>query len=526
MTAEQFARARPRRAPGFTELVRRHQLPVFGAAALALGLAAPFAFAPMHLLPVLFLSLGGLFLLLERTASVRGAFLLGWLFGIGSFAVGLGWITEAFAVDADRFGALALPALIALAGGLGVFPALALAAARALAGQANGGRLFTAYAACWASGEWLRGTVLTGFPWNLAGHAWGFADAPLQLAAWFGIYGLGLVTVAAATLPALAIASRRWWPLGAGLAGLALVWGFGVARLALPLPPDLDGVQLRLVQTDVAQSLKWAPMERARNFAELIALSRMPGASPASPTHLIWPETAVPFLVAEEPAVRAAIAAVVPPGGAVITGSVRRAPDFAERPSMRNSLLVIDEAGEVLGGFDKVRLVPFGEYVPLREWLPGVPKLTNGAVDFSPGPPPTSLPVPGLPAVWPLICHEAIFPGRLSDRGPAAGWILTVTNDAWFGRSSGPHQHALAARLRAVELGLPMLRVANGGISFVTDAYGRERARVPLGTSGTLDTALPAALPGGTLYGRAGNLPFLGAMLIILIILATKGRRR
>ena len=497
------------------------------AAALALGLAAPLAFAPFHLLPLLFLSFGGLFLLLERTASVRSAFLVGWLFGLGSFVAGLGWITEAFAVDADRFGALPVPALIALASGLGVFPAMALAAARALSGQANGARLLIAYLVCWACGEWLRGTVLTGFPWNLAGHAWGFADAPLQLAAVLGIYGLGLVTVAICALPALALATRRWWPLGASLAGLVLLWIYGVARLAVPLPPDLDGVRLRLVQTDVAQSLKWEPTERARNFAELIALSTAPGAWPAGPTHLIWPETAVPFLVAEEPAVRAAIADVVPSGGAVITGAVRRAPNFDERPSMRNSLLVIDGAGEILGGFDKVRLVPFGEFIPLREWLPGVPKLTDGAVDFSPGPTPTALPVPGLPAVWPLICYEAIFPARLPGVGPAAGWILTVTNDAWFGRSRGPHQHALAARVRAVELGLPMLRAANGGISFVTDAYGRERARLPLGTSGALDTALPAALPGGTPYGRVGDLPFLGAIIIILIVLtATRQWRR
>lgn len=514
----------PASADAATRPQRRAML-LRGASALGLGLLTPLAFAPLHLLPALFIGFGGLFLLLERTPSIRGAFLLGWLFGLGSFAVGLSWITEAFSVDAERFGALAWPALGALAGGLALFPAIALAAARGVAGQAGGGRLLAAFAACWSAGEWLRGTVLTGFPWNLAGHAWGFADAPLQLAALVGIHGLGLATVLVATLPALAMSARRLWPSLAAVLGAASLWGFGALRLGQPLPPDLPDVRLRLVQPDVAQSLKWAPEERARILGDLLALSRAPGRAGA-PTHVIWPETAVPYLVAEEASVRAAMATAVPPGGALVTGAVRRAPDFATQPAMRNSVLVLDETGTVVGdGYDKVRLVPFGEYVPLREWLPGVPKLTDGATDFSPGPPPVALPVPGLPPALALICYEAIFPGRLPAAGPAPGWLLTVTNDAWFGTSAGPHQHALAARLRSVELGLPMVRVANGGISFVTDAFGRERARLPLGARGVLDSPLPAALQDGTPYGRFGDTPLLAALAVLLAgLVLTRGR--
>jgi apolipoprotein N-acyltransferase len=496
-----------------------------GAAALGLGLLTPLAFAPLHLLPALSVGFGGLFLLLQRTPSIREAFLLGWLFGLGSFVVGLSWIAEAFSVDAERFGALAWPALGALASTLALFPATALGAARAVAGQAGGGRLLLAFCACWSTGEWLRGTVLTGFPWNLAGHAWGFADAPLQLAALVGIHGLGLATILVATLPALAFSARRLWPASAAVLGVAGLWMFGALRFNQPAPPDLPGIRLRLVQPEVAQSLKWAPEERARIVGELLALSRAAGTG-ATPTHVIWPETAVPYLVAEDAAVRAALRTAVPGGGALITGAVRRAPDFATRPAMRNSVLVLDEAGTVVGdGYDKVRLVPFGEYVPLRAWLPGVPKLTDGAVDFSPGPSPVTLSVPGLPPALALICYEAIFPGRLPANGPAPGWLLTVTNDAWFGTSAGPHQHALAARLRAVELGLPMVRVANGGISFVTDAFGRERAGLPLGARGVLDTPLPAALPGGTPYGRFSDAPLLAALAILLTALVLTRRR-
>ena len=495
------------------------------AAGLVLGAVTPLAFAPLYLLPAFLLGFGGLFLLLERTRSVRGAFLLGWLFGLGNFAVGLGWITEAFAVDAESFGALALPSLAALSAGLALFPALSLAAARWVAGPRRGVRLLVAFAICWTAGEWLRGTILTGFPWNLAGHVWGFADAPLQLAAFIGIHGVGLATILLAALPAFALSVRRVWPLGIAAACLALLWAGGAARLVVPLPPDLPDVRLRLVQPDVAQSLKWAPSESARILADLLVLSRVPGASGAEPTHLLWPETAVPYLIAEEPAVRAALSDVVPPAGALVTGGVRRSLDATGQPSMRNSVLVLDGAARILSVYDKIRLVPFGEYVPFRAWLPGVPKLTDGAVDFSPGTDPAPLPVPGLPAAMTLICYEAIFPGGGGETGRDAGWILTLTNDAWFGRSWGPHQHALAARIRAVELGLPMVRVANGGISFVTDAHGRVRRSLALGTRGVLDAALPAALPGRTPYARLGDWPLLAVLFAGLISLAATRRK-
>ncbi|MFK4046210.1 apolipoprotein N-acyltransferase [Roseomonas mucosa] len=492
------------------------------AAALALGAASPLALAPLHLLPALFLAFGGLLLLLERTPTVRGALLLGWLFGLGSFAVGLSWITEAFAVDAERFGALALPALIGLSAVLALFPAAGVAAARAVMRGDDAGRggagLLAALAAGWTAAEWLRSVLLTGFPWNLVGTAWGFADAPLQAVSVIGPHGLGLLTVAVAAAPALALGERRWWPpLAASAAGVALLWGFGLLRLAAPLPPDLPGVRLRLVQPDVAQSLKWAPEERERILARLLAMTRAPAAAGAAPTHVIWPETAVPYLVAEQSEVREAMAAALPPGAALLTGAVRRVPDGAGGLSLRNALLVLDGTGEVVSAYDKIRLVPFGEYVPLRRLLSAVPKLTVGSTDFAPGPPRRPLSVPGLPGAWPLICYEAVFPGALPE-GARPGWILTVTNDAWFGTSWGPYQHALAARLRAVELGLPLVRAANGGVSLVTDGYGRVRASLGLGTRGVLDAAFPAAVPGGTHYSWLGDLPFGVAVAMLLVV--------
>lgn len=240
-------------------------------------------------------------------------------------------------------------------------------------------------------------------------------------------------------------------------------------------------------------------------------------------THVIWPETAVPYLVMEQPEVREAMAAALPPGAALITGAIRRVPDGAGGMSLRNAVLTLDWAGEVVAAYDKIRLVPFGEYVPLRRLLSAVPKLTVGSTDFAPGPSRRPLPVPGLPSAWPLICYEAIFPGALPE-GAEPGWILTVTNDAWFGTSWGPYQHALAARLRAVELGLPLVRAANGGVSLVTDGYGRVRASLGLKTRGVLETALPAAVPGGTPYTQLGDLPF-GIMVAALLVFSWLRRR-
>ncbi len=503
-------------------------------AALGLGAALPLALAPLHWLPLLFAAFSGLFLLLERTPGPRAAFALGWLFGLGFFVVGLSWIAESFSVDPARLGGMGLPAVVALSAFLALFPASGCAVARLLAppGSARPA-LLAAFVAAWSGAEWLRGTVLTGFPWNLAGTAWGLANAPLQFASVAGLYGLTLVTVGLAALPALAAPTvadprRRPGPALAAAAGVALLWGFGAWRLSLPDPPDVEGVRLRLVQPEVPQSLKWDPAEAERIVARLLAMSAAPGGAPGgAPTHVVWPESAVPFLVEEDAAGRARIAAAAPHGGALLLGAVRRGTD---RAGPRNALLALDAAGRVAAAYDKVRLVPFGEFLPLRPWLPsGLRKMTAGDTDFVPGAPRAALAAPGLPPLWPLICYEAAFPeapAGLAGEPRAAAWLLTVINDAWFGRSWGPHQHFLAARLRAVELGLPMARAANGGISAVVDARGRVRDALPLGARGVLDAPLPGALP-ATPYAKLGEWPFALAVAALLAgALAARSPRR
>jgi apolipoprotein N-acyltransferase len=279
------------------------------------------------------------------------------------------------------------------------------------------------------------------------------------------------------------------------------------------------GVTLRLVQPNIEQTNKWRDDLRVAQLTKYLELSRRVGTP--TPTHVIWPETATPFFVAHEPRLRRVMADIVPPAGALITGALRSTGPGEIPRRVWNSLHAIDSSGAIVATFDKFHLVPFGEYMPLRSVV-GIGKLTQGGTDFSAGPGVQSLRVPGLPPFSPLICYEVIFPGEVVAAGDRPEWLLNVTNDAWFGISTGPHQHFSSARLRAVEEGLPLVRAANTGISGIIDAYGRVVARLGLGLEGVVDGPLPRAADETTLYARLGNAPILilSFMMIILGLLS------
>jgi apolipoprotein N-acyltransferase len=269
---------------------------------------------------------------------------------------------------------------------------------------------------------------------------------------------------------------------------------------------------LRVVQPNIAQTLKWVPAERARNFERLLELTASPAASGAAPvTHVIWPETAVPFFLERDAGARQAMASVTPSGGGIITGAPRVRTEADGGNRFWNSLHAVDGSGAVVASYNKSHLVPFGEYMPLRGILP-VGGIAAGATDFSSGPGPATLQVPGLPPFSPLICYEVIFPGAVKDSGNRPDWLLNVTNDAWYGNSAGPHQHFAISRVRAVEEGLPLVRSANTGISGIVDGYGRVTAYLALGERGIVDAGLPRALP-ITPYGQVGDI-----ILVVLLM--------
>ncbi len=495
---------------------RRH-----GAAALC-GALASAALPPLHLVPLLIPAFTGLLWLLDGASHRRAAALLGWSFGFGHMLAGLYWIGIAFLVDADRF-ALALPfAVLGMSAGLALFPALAVLAA-AWPGWHGPARV-ALLAAAGLAAELLRAWVLTGFPWNLIGTVWSFAPTMLQSSALTGVWGLSAVTVFAAAAPAVLTGpgAGRGRAAFAALALLlpALVWGGGALRLAMAPAlgaKTVDGVMLRLVQPSIDQASKWVPELRRGHIETQMRLSSGPGTVPgARPvSHVIWAETAVPFRLDGEPKLRNQLAGIVPRDGLLIVGAPRLGGSGTPR-RLWNSLHGLDESGAVVGTYDKHHLVPFGEYTPLRAvlgWL-GLGKLTVGAQGFSAGPGLAALDLPGLPPFSPLICYEAIFPGRVVAEGARARWLLNLTNDAWFGTSSGPYQHFASARIRAVEEGLPIVRVANTGISAVVDPYGRLLGRLRLNQAGVLDSPLPKAAKSVTMYARFGDA--MGLFLIAI----------
>ena len=418
-----------------------------------------------------------------------------------------------------------------MSAGLALFPALAVVAA-AWPGWRGPARV-ALLAAAWLAAEMLRAWVLTGFPWNLIGTVWSFAPTMLQLSALTGVWGLSAMTVFAAAAPAVLIGPGAGPGAGRGRAAFAmlalvlpaLVWGGGALRLAMAPAlgaETVDRVMLRLVQPSIDQASKWVPELRRGHVENQMRLSSGAGADPgAGPgarpvSHVIWAETAVPFLLDGDLELRQQLAGIVPRGGLLIAGAPRIDGSGAQR-RLWNSLHGLDETGAVVGTYDKHHLVPFGEYTPLRAVLGrlGLGKLTVDAQGFRAGPGLATLDLPGLPPFSPLICYEAIFPGRVVAEGARPQWLLNLTNDAWFGTSSGPYQHFAAARVRAVEEGLPLVRVANSGISAVVDPYGRLLGRLGLNQVGVLDSSLPRPAKGVTLYARYGDR--LGLFLIVIL---------
>jgi apolipoprotein N-acyltransferase len=486
---------------------------------LVLGGVATLAFAPVDFVPALVVAISGLLLLTRDVGRARTAFWLGWWFGLGHFTSGLYWIANAFTID-ERFiplipfAALGLPTVVAIYTGL-------VMAALTLLGLSGVGRVL-GFAVLWAGFEWLRGVLFTGFPWNPVASVWSEIATVNQALALIGPWGLGLLTVAVAGLPSAWTARHGKAAVAAGIALVLAGWGYGAWRLSAADSAAVPGVRLRLVQASVPQNLKWEPAQRVSTLVKHLTLTRQTAAVP--PTLVIWPETAVPFIVEWEREVVAAIAEAAPEKGAVVTGTIRIHEGSDRSRAITNGLVAVDRAGQVIGGYDKVHLVPFGEYVPLRPligWLP----MPSGENDLVPGPGLQSLALPGAPPASPLICYEVIFPGAVMPAGERPHWLLNLTNDAWYGVSAGPYQHFAMARMRTVEEGMPLVRAAQNGISAVVDAYGRVTARLGLNEIGVLDADLPRTLP-PTRYARWRDWPALALGVALLLLAFRLGHPR
>jgi len=361
--------------------------------------------------------------------------------------------------------------------------------------------------------EWLRGHIFTGFPWNLPGYGWAASTALLQSTSVLGVYGLSLLTLLfGASFALLANRGRAWWLNAAMTLLFVALWAGGEMRLLAATDATVEGVRLRLVQPSTPQPEKYAPENQLRNWRRLIDLSSLP--TPEQPTHIIWPEAAPPFLLEGIPEVAADIANLTGDSRVLMTGQVRVAQENGRRDSY-NSFAIFGSRGKLIGTYDKFHLVPFGEYVPGGPLLRaiGVTEIA-ASTGFSSGPGPKTMMVPGAPPAGPLICYEIIFPGEVTAE-PRPGWLVNVTDDSWFGPDTGPTQHLLIARVRAIEEGLPIVRAANSGISAVIDAHGRVRASLALGLRDVVDAGLPVALS-PTPFVRYANVILMTLLLMCM----------
>ncbi len=475
-------------------------------AAFVAGALAALAMPPLYWLPLGVLGIAAFVWLWAAAPGPRSALMRGWAWGLGHFAVGSYWIVEAFYVPPAEFALLGLPIVAGLAVVLGFFPGLAAGVSCRLVARwpALGGRYrrLVLLALAWTATEWLRGHLFTGYPWNPLGHVWAFATPLLQGAALFGVYGLGMLTFIVLAAP-----TAGWRASFAALAVVALA-GFGGE---LTMAPVRDGTTLvRIVQPNVLQSEKWRPERRGPQLAQLVEMSRRPGFDHLAA--VIWPEMAVPAIIEPGSPLLAVMAKAVPPSGFLLTGAARSTGQRDD--GVWNSLLVIDGSGAIVAHYDKVHLVPLGEYIPFHKQLAPVAGFI-GRGSFEEGEGRVTLSPASLPSFSPIICYEAIFPGAVTGPGARPQWLLNVTNDAWFGLSSGPYQHLASARLRAVEEGLPMIRAANTGVSAVIDAYGRVLASLDMEQEGIIDYRIPPARA-ATPYSRWGD----WTLLIVVAFLA------
>jgi len=531
----------------------------WAAAGLAGALSA-LAFAPIYATPVLLVTFPALFWLalgpngnalslMEHHAAgrwprIKRAAMCGWWFGFGFHLFGLYWIGSAFLVEADRF-AFAMPfAVTVMPAGLALFSAAALAIASLAPGSAVTRALAMALAMTLA--EWLRGNILTGFPWNTLGYALTQPLILMQSAGIIGIYGLTLFTTIFATLPLVIVANPdggrdriRDISVAVGLIGIPLAAAliYGAVVLSRPMPPMREAIRLRLVQPNIPQVDKFRLDKHRAIFEQTLALSKSTSTSDghtgSTPpiTHLIWPEAAMPFFALRTKPAIDAIAGALAPHQWLIAGTLR-----AERHSpgddmhnfhVFNSTIVLDHNGKLDTSYDKVHLVPFGEYLPFQSALEaiGLTSLTRQRGGFASGATPRRLMrVARLPPLSMMICYEVIFPAMARPTGNRPGLLLNLTNDAWFGPTSGPYQHFQQARVRAVEQGVPLARVANTGISAIIDARGRILRKLGLNQRGVIDSGVPQPVS-PPLYAQFGDRLFWlmwSAVAAIVVILSRR----
>lgn len=472
---------------------------------IILGALGTFGFAPFYLFPLTILSFTLFLLLLERSPFQERPFWAGFLFSFGHFLGGTYWLANCFKVVGLWYVMpvvwSALPGFLALAHAFGVWGSVRLTTIPIA-------RVFL-FSAFWSMLNYVTGTwILGGFPWVLPGYIWGISV--LQVTSIIGIYGLSFLTLILMTC----LVSRS--PLFIFMNAVSFLGLYMGGQVVLKNnPTTFTDVNIRLIQGSIPQDHKWLTEYFYENFNHHMVLSTLEAEKPLTVT--IWSEASIPAYVEEYPSIQQALAQAVPANGYLFVGGPRR--NLHNPEEIYTSFFALNPQGQILETYDKVHLVPFGEYVPYKKFLP-LPKVTAGMLDYSPGAEMKVISLPGIPPFTPLICFEAIFPGQVTPGGNSQRpeWLLNQTNDAWYGESSGPYQHLQIVRTRAIEERLPIVRSANNGISAVIDSYGRILSKLDLNDIGFIDEKLPTSpfkLP--SFYAKHKENSYLFILLLSLL---------
>ncbi len=497
----------------FKKIFEKHSFLKKNMLLFLLGYLSSFSFAPYFYIPILAIGLSVLMSLMNVETSKKKITCFAFLYGTGLGVGSLNWICNALLIDGGAYQFLIPLALVGLGLFMGVFfmlPAICASFFKTSVSR------WLAFCACFVFFEWVRSWIFTGFPWNLIGNIWTVSPAMLQLAGVVGVYGLSLLTILFFSSISL-LPQKRYFVL---MSLIMLTSFLGGAFHIYESPKEMVwGVQLRLVQPNIAQSFKWDPLRAEENFSTLISLSRE---NNEKITHVVWPESAMPYYPEIDETARLRLMSAVRQGGTLLAGALRVV-DLQKR-QLANSLFVFDHLSNIQGYYDKSHLVPFGEYVPFRDVLK-IDKIVPIPSDFNKGSGVRTMNVPKAPPVSPLICYEVIFPSEVVNKKKRPEWILNLTNDGWYGISAGPYQHLSIAQMRAVEEGLPLVRATNNGVSAVINPYGEIIASLDLGEKGVLDSPLPRAGK-RTLYSVYGNKIPLTLILIIFIVAIFKNRQR
>ncbi|MEZ5690346.1 MAG: apolipoprotein N-acyltransferase [Rickettsiales bacterium] len=500
-----------------------------------LGVCATLTLAPFYIFPLIIPAYGGLFLLIRNSKKGKRAFADGWWWGWGFYISGLYWFCIALLTDPEKFAWAIPPTIFGLNAIIALYPAIACLLFFHLfiknQEYRNNYKIVPVvdcfgFSLIWLLLEYARGHLFSGFPWNLAGYSFAFSDASMQAASIFGIYGLTfftlLLAVTAAIIKNVKLPAAIIW----GMFFCLTIWGYlRIDHTTVESKAVETNTAIRLVQANIQQHHKWNKDLQKQHLDEHIKLTLSKGIENID--YVIWSETSIPFPIRSDSGLARYIGKYLPQHTKLMAGGLRieqSGDDF----NFYNSLIILNNKGSIIDIYDKHILVPFGEFLPFRSLIPKSWKLPVGDKDFSKGSGVRTIKLDKLPEFSPLICYESIFPDAAVDITNRPKWLLNITNDAWFGNSTGPYQHFQMARMRAVEHGVPMVRVANTGITAYVNRYGIVQKQIGLSDKGIVDININTSESYNTvyfsIYSRINNLT-VSLCIIACVVLGSFFRK-